>query len=119
MDVDARMDRAIRACQRQFGRPVTYAPAGGAPVDDLVGIYTPADQFGAPGFGGNELGLPRMEFRTQDLDDAGIVPTSGDKTASSGDVLQFEVRGESRAYRVVKVTQPDHGSTMLWLARLQ
>ncbi|MCC6623348.1 MAG: hypothetical protein IT385_18965 [Deltaproteobacteria bacterium] len=101
-----------------FGRSVTYTPAGSAAVEGLAGQFTPAGQFIANELGGNESGLPRVRILTADLEAAGITPTSGDKSSSSGDVLDFEVGGEARTYRVVKVSRGDRSWTTLWLARL-
>lgn len=108
---------AAEASRDTFGRPVTYTPAGGAPVA-LVGTFTPAAQFVSDELGGNESGLPRMRFLTADLVAAGITPTSGDKFDGSGDLLQFEVADEARTYRVVKVSRGDRTATTLWLARM-
>lgn len=117
MEWDDLEDLVVVATQDVFGRAVTYTPAGGS-SQPLTGVFTTADQFSSQELGGHEAGFPRMEFRTADLVVAGITPTSGDKTALSGDLLSFEVAGEARTYRVIKVVHPDQSTTMLHLARV-
>jgi len=106
--VDDVMDLAITAGRDILGRAVTYTPAGGAAVSGLAAIYTPASSFQAPELGGLEMGMPRLEFRTRDLSDESITPTSGD-------TVGFEVEGVARTYRVIRVAEGDVGSTMLLL----
>lgn len=107
-------DLVVTAVRDIFGRTVTYTPSGGQAAE-LVGYFGPVSQFMSPELGGLETGMPRLEIRTLDLEDAGISPTSGTSTAATSDTVTFTIRGTERTYRVVRKAEGDVGMTMLLL----
>ncbi|MCC7539426.1 MAG: hypothetical protein IT379_24590 [Deltaproteobacteria bacterium] len=107
----ARFDRSLRRViaseHKVFGDTVTYTPAGGGAVE-LSGIFFTRDTFHVQSLGGLEAALPRVEFASDDIAEAGLDP-------ANGDVLSLEVRGESRTYIVMRVEKPDEGSIVCHL----
>lgn len=109
MGVDDTMDRAIRAVERKFARPVSYVPLGSAEAVDVVAhaVITDVQALDQPGVTTAENYL---DCREATLEAAGIEP-------SEGDVVTFAVRSVSRTLEVVEVRPADHGTVHLMLGR--
>lgn len=109
MVVDDLMDLPIGAVEAIFGRPVTYTPVGGEPIDVTAhAVIGPLDNLDSPGVSSVENYL---DFRERTLEDAGIDP-------QIGDLVTFEVRGGARSYEVSQPPRyPDHGTVHLVIGR--
>ncbi|MCC6621213.1 MAG: hypothetical protein IT385_08160 [Deltaproteobacteria bacterium] len=108
MDVDARMDRAIRGVERHFGRPVSIVTVDGDEVSvDANTVIGDVQALDNPGVTTTENYL---DCREQTLEDEGYDP-------AEGDVVTFSVRGTARTYEVVEVRPVEHGSVRLMLGR--
>lgn len=112
MDVDARMDRAVKAAERQFSRSVTLTPAStGIPLDPFDADFREAQQ-GQPTAGDADYStvVPRLDCRAATLEDAGVSPAEGDAVA-------FSVRGVARAYKITGIERPAPETLQLLLGR--
>lgn len=113
MDVDALMDTAIKAVEAIFGRPVAYTSASGT-VNITVNITADFQEaYEAQDAGGTvdvAATMPALDCRAKSLQDAGIAPRADDS-------VTFDVRGETRTYRVAFVTRPAPGSVVLMLGQ--
>lgn len=115
MDVEALMGLATKAVEQAFGRPVTYTPVGGSAVSTLsdgsplMGVWSPPSSNLSPASAAYENPEPRLDFSAASLTAAGITP-------AKQDVVEFDVLGETRSYRVTDVRPNDEGSVILILA---
>lgn len=111
---DALTDLVLVAERGVWGREVTYTPVGGSAVSTLTdgsplkGTWHAPRQNLSPAAPGYDSPDPRMDFRAADLADVSIAP-------GKGDLLTFEVLGESRTYRVIKAEPTDEGGILLYL----
>lgn len=110
MNVDAIMDCAISGVEGIFGRPVTYTPAGGAPVSfdadfqERIETLQPGNEAGATS------PVAALDCRKETLAAKGVTPKQGDSVALS-------VVGEARTYEVIDVQPTAPGSVLLVLGR--
>lgn len=117
MYVEDAMAIANEGCRDFFSREVTYTPVGDDPIDTLpdgsplLGEWVPSPSgIGAQSPLG-ESDDPVLEILASDLALAGITPDI------EGDVVTFDVLGESRTYRVIKAVPNDVGTWRLSLGQ--
>ncbi len=121
MDVDELMDLPNVAVEGILGRLVTYRPLGGAAVADpderLVADYQTSEV--SRGFSGAveaSGGAPRLDFRKALLVEFGISPRAR-VGKTSGDVVEFDVAGETHTYEVIDILPSAPHSVVLALGR--